>query len=60
MYSETVVWYNPGNRFALIKPDNGREPFLTQLTEEEAMHTPLAAGQRFVIHSADCEASATP
>jgi len=59
MYSETVVWYNPGNRFALIKPDNGREPYLTQLTEEEALHTPLVAGQRFIVHSADEDAVAT-
>jgi len=46
---ETVVWYNPGNRFALIKPDNGSRPYLVQLTPEEAIRSPLAEGQRFEI-----------
>jgi cold shock CspA family protein len=55
MYFETVVWYNPGNRFALIKPDNGSQPYLVQLTPEQAITAPLVAGQRFEIHPPDAE-----
>jgi hypothetical protein len=54
MQFETVVWYNPGNRFALIKPD-GRQPYLVQLTPEQAITAPFAAGQRFEIHPPDAE-----
>ncbi len=55
MFFETVLWYNPVNRFALIKPDNGSEPYLAQLTPEQAIHSPLVAGQRFEIHPSDAE-----
>lgn len=49
----TVVWYNPGNRFALIQLDNGSSAYLVQLTPERAITHPLVAGQRFEIHPPD-------
>jgi cold shock CspA family protein len=59
MYSGTVLWYNPGNRFALIKRDNGNPPYLAQLTPEQAISNPLSAGQRFETHPADAEGAAS-
>jgi cold shock CspA family protein len=56
MQFATVVWYNPGNRFALIKPDDGRPRYLAQLTPEQAITAPLVAGQRFAIYLPDAEA----
>lgn len=55
MQFQTVVWYNPGNRFALIEPDDGRQPHLMQLTPEQAISAPLVVGQRFEIHPPDAE-----
>lgn len=55
----TVIWFNSGNRFALIKPDDSSRPYLVQLTLEEAMHSPLAAGQRIEIRPSDAD-SFTP
>jgi hypothetical protein len=49
----TVVRYNPGNRFALIQPDNGSSAYLVRLTPERAITHPLVAGQRFEIHPPD-------
>ena len=60
MYTETVLWYNQGNRFALISPDNGSAPYLAQLTFEQALHCPLAAGQRFETHTSYAEGVVTP
>ena len=58
-FGGVVVWYNPGNRFALIQPDNGRPPYLVQLTPEQAINAPLVAGQRFEGHPSDAEGGAT-
>jgi hypothetical protein len=55
MYFETVVWYNPGNRFALIEPSDGRQAYLVQLEPEQAIAAPLMAGQCFEIQPHDVE-----
>ena len=52
---DTVLWYNPGNRFALIQPVNGSAPVLLQLSPEEAERSPLVAGQYLNIDSVDGE-----
>jgi cold shock CspA family protein len=49
----TVVWYNPGNRFALIQPDKGNSAYLVQLTPEQAIAYPLVAGHRFEFRPSD-------
>ena len=60
MCIDTVLWYNQGNRFALISPDNGSAPYLTQLTPEQALEYPLAAGQRFESLPSYAEDVVTP
>ena len=55
MHSETVVWYNSGNRFTLIRPSNGSTSYLAQLTPEQAIQAPLHAGQHFEIGESDAE-----
>jgi len=59
-FGTVVVWYNPGNRFALLQPENGRPAYLVQLTPEEAVSAPLVAGQRVEGHPSDAEGGATP
>jgi cold shock CspA family protein len=59
MHFETVIWYNPGNRFALIQPDDGRQPYLVQLTPEQALEAPLVAGQRFAVQPSGTKGDAT-
>jgi cold shock CspA family protein len=59
MHSGTVIWYNAGNRFALIKSDNENPPYLAQLTPEQAVNAPLSAGQRFEMHPTEAETAVT-